>query len=107
MDHDPTLPPEIVDAAREARLDVVAAYLDQNSAHLYARTEKSRETLLHLSAAYGHIDLVRSLLARGADVNAEAFYGDTPLWGALRGKHEQIVALLEQHGAVEWPGLGE
>lgn len=38
-----------------------------------------RDTALHLSACQGEADIVKLLLARGADVDAENNLGSTPL----------------------------
>jgi len=56
-------------------------------------------TLLILSATCGHIEVVRSLLRRGADVNLPNRNGWTPLMAAVAKGHEAVVELLLAHGA--------
>ncbi|KAI9766598.1 MAG: hypothetical protein M1840_006409 [Geoglossum simile] len=54
---------------------------------------------LWLAAAYGHGVVVKLLLEKGADVNAQdGFYGNTLRMASYRG-HEQIVKLLLDKGA--------
>jgi ankyrin repeat protein len=58
-------------------------------------TVKGGGTALHMVSQYGHIDVVRSLLAAGADPRLAVHNGFTALDAAKHKKHTQIVALLE------------
>jgi len=49
---------------------------------------------LHQVVASGDIDLVRSLLSKGADVNAKDRSGRTPLHYAARWGHKDVAELL-------------
>ena len=51
-------------------------------------------TPLHKACANGHGEVVQLLLSRGANRNAQYQDGITPLALAVKGKHEDIVALL-------------
>jgi len=62
---------------RGLRLEEVQRYLDEGG-DPNRRTETG-QTLLHIAADNGEIDIVGLLLARGADVNARGFHGYTPL----------------------------
>jgi uncharacterized protein len=54
---------------------------------------------LAYAAAYGNLEIVKLILARGADINGQVAYGDVPLIKAAeRGNNDIIVYLLE-HGA--------
>lgn len=55
----------------------------------------SRFTPLAVAAQFGYPDLVRLLLARGANPNAPSVTGPTPLEVARMMKREAVVALLE------------
>ena len=59
-------------------------------------------TPLMEAASVGHVDIVKLLLAHGADVNAQSSSGNTPLMYACAGGHEAVVkALLEGGSNVE------
>ena len=54
---------------------------------------------IHLSAANGHLEVVKLLLERGADVHAVNGEGETPYQVSLRRGHREIADLLWKHGA--------
>jgi ankyrin repeat protein len=57
-------------------------------------------TALNLAAVEGHLEVVKLLIAHGADVNApEAFYNRTALHGAAWFNHHEIVQMLIENGA--------
>ena len=52
-------------------------------------------TPLHCSAQFGHLDIVREILLRDGNVNAQDDQGRTPLhWVAGHGKSEAVLVLL-------------
>lgn len=57
----------------------------------------NNQTLLHLSAYWGLEDIVKALLAKGADVNAKDKNGKTPLYYA---KNAGVVKVLVAKGAM-------
>ena len=59
---------------------------------------RGKTALIH-AAKYGHIDLVRFLIAQGADVNMGNILGDTALSLAVAWGHKNIVQLLLEHDA--------
>ncbi len=62
--------------------------------------QDDHRTPLHLAAANGHLELVRTLLGHSGDVNAAATEDNsTPLHEASKGGHVDIVRLLIQDGA--------
>jgi len=54
-------------------------------------------TPLFLACHEGHVDAVRLLLDKGAEVNRATKNGNTPLAIAQKKGHSSIVALLEEH----------
>lgn len=78
-------------------LEVVQMLLERGAPVNAARD--SGMTALHVAASYRRPEVAALLLARGADVNAVAKKG-TPLDFAYEGKHQPMIELLRQHGAV-------
>ena len=69
------------------------------------RTNATRETLLHAAAAWGHLEMARELLKRGASVNLPSSTGFTALMLAAQEGHEDVVSLLTQHSPAANPDL--
>jgi ankyrin repeat protein len=67
----------------------VARWLLDNGAELDARTDLHGLTPLHYAANYGRYDLVSLLVGRGANVNARAEDGTTPLHLAIASRRLQ------------------
>jgi ankyrin repeat protein len=69
-------------------------------AFIEAASRKTGATPLFIASARGHTEVVRLLLAGGANADAPANAGDgfdTPLGIAKRRGHAAVVALLEEH----------
>ena len=63
---------------------------------------KKKEEFLYESAKTNYIQKVKSLIARGADINLQDEQGMRPLYLAFKYYHfEDITALLRKHGAKE------
>ena len=69
-------------AARQGYTDVVKALLD-GGADINQPNAGDKTTPLLMSIINGHFDLAMMLIERGANVNAAAFNGVTPLYGVL------------------------
>jgi ankyrin repeat protein len=67
------------------------------------RTKSSRNGIsaLHLAAYSGQKEVVELLIAKGADLDIKTDQDATALWLAEKGGHDEIAALLGEHGAVE------
>lgn len=51
------------------------------------------------AAVFGHVEVMKDLLAAGADVNTRGSSDRTPLHNAIDATQDEAVALLLQHGA--------
>jgi ankyrin repeat protein len=89
---------EIHDAAKTGNLVKVKTLLKDNP-DLVVDRDKSGWTPLHWAAQNGHKDVVESLLANNAEVNARNSNGDTPLHDAVLKSHKQVAELLLNNGA--------
>ena len=87
---------QLWEAARKGDAAAVAALLDQG-ANVNARFRYGT-TALFKAAERGHTEVVKLLLARGADATVkDTFYGATAMTWALQNKHVEVVrALLEK-----------
>ena len=82
-------------AAQEGRLNVVE-YLVVKHSHLINKPREASEgaTPISVAAWKGHLDVVRLLADKGANVNASTIYGKTPLYFATANKHTAVVEYL-------------
>ena len=83
-------------AAKTGNLDQVQALLssvDVNSQGV------NGGTALHRAASYGRTEVVKLLLAHGADPNARDKSQNTPLHSAIATSQLEVVAVLLQRGA--------
>ncbi|CAG9950051.1 unnamed protein product [Clonostachys rosea f. rosea IK726] len=62
-------------------------------------TRPSRNNALHAASSEGHQEIIRLLLSKGADVNAQGEYYSNALFAASSGGHQEIVGLLLNTGA--------
>src|ERR1035437_9720990 len=89
----------IHDAAQRGDLKKVKAILKDNPDLVFSK-DAVGATPLHYAAIWGRKDVVKLLLAHGAEINAKDNLGRTPLWQASDYKDEKDVAeLLLAHGA--------
>ncbi|HEU5249903.1 MAG TPA: ankyrin repeat domain-containing protein [Thermoanaerobaculia bacterium] len=65
----------------------------------FAAQNSTRVAPLHSAVAGGNVEIVRELLARGADVHARQDVGFTALHGAAAEGGEEMIRLLLDHGA--------
>ncbi|MEW6542805.1 MAG: ankyrin repeat domain-containing protein [Nitrospirota bacterium] len=79
----------------KAVLDALGEGTDVNAAVPLVGTRA-----LTLAAAHGHLDTVRALLDKGADVNASDLTGWTPLHAAAYKGDPEVIQLLVEKGAL-------
>jgi ankyrin repeat protein len=88
-----------VSAVMAGRADALREILRQRPS-AFSSTDFGR-SLLHIAVDNGDVEIIKTLLAANADVQAADFWGLSPLGYALRTKRTDIVALLLQQGAKE------
>jgi len=62
-------------------------------------TDRNGRTALHCAASQGQVDTTRHLIDRGAAINIQDNYKNTPLNDAVRHKHDTFAADLRKYGA--------
>lgn len=90
--------PEIVTHAQSGDGERLKYLLDRGADPNTIRTG-DRASLLIVSSTGGHIDVVRTLIAKGADPNLANRNGWTPLMAAVAHGHRAVVRLLLENGA--------
>lgn len=89
----------LLHTVEQGEVGAVAARLDAG-ADVNAKLPILGTHPLIAAAARGHLDTVRLLLERGADVNAADLTGWTPLHAAAYSGNPEIIKLLLERGAV-------
>ncbi len=95
---DPEGLPGLYVALRDGSVKTARVLIDSPKTNVEVRTAQDESPLM-MAALKGHLDLVKKLLARDADVNKP---GWAPLHYAATGGHLQIMELLlEQHAFID------
>jgi uncharacterized protein len=91
---------DIFSACVAGRTSAVLAQIERNPALLHEHSTDGW-TPLHLAAYFGHLDLAKALLDRGARIDARSTNAmkNTPLHAAAAGGHPALVQLLADRGA--------
>jgi ankyrin repeat protein len=85
-------------AFRDGSLNVAKVLIDWPKTNVEARTDLDESPLM-IAALKGHLELVKKLIDRGADVNKT---GWTPLHYAASAGHLRVMELLlEQHAYID------
>jgi ankyrin repeat protein len=87
----------IHEAVKEGNLVDVKRHVN-NGADINAMEDKRGWTPLMLATLYGHLDIVKVLVEKGANVSAKGKDGRTPIMVAWS---KDTVEFLKQHGATE------
>ncbi|CAH2274646.1 ankyrin repeat domain-containing 49 [Pelobates cultripes] len=92
-------PPELLlFAAENNRLNTVQQILSTKP-DLVNTIDEDHYTPLHRASYNGHLNIVRELIARGANVHAVTVDGWTPLHSACKWNNTPVASFLLQHGA--------
>jgi ankyrin repeat protein len=85
-------------AAGEGHVQLCSVLLEHRQVDIEA-CNGGGATVLHLAAEYGHVDVVKLLLNRGANVAALSSRGETPLHFAVKNGHRLVCSILLDRGA--------
>ncbi len=104
----PDVPPEVmqqdifIGSAGSGDMKTMVDMLE-HGVDINARSLFGGPTALIVAARYGHIEIVKTLLARGAEVNAEDHYGQTALYFAKKNSKIKVIEMLEAAGGTSPP----
>ena len=87
----------VATAPGHPHVEQITRLLLNRGANVQAKEEKNSWTPLHFAAANGNIVVLRALLEKGAEPNAQDNYGWTPLHRGVC--HGEVVRLLLENGA--------
>ncbi len=89
----------LLDALKRGDKEAVEILLELGPNEIDINDEECGVTPLHLASSIGYIDIIRMLLEKGADINAQDNYGQTPLYYASGQNNVEIVRMLLEGGA--------
>jgi len=89
---------DIFSAAAEGNLERIKQLISENH-ELVKECNKNQNTALHLAAQRGHLETVRYLLDKGAEVNAKSKYETTPLFSAAETGNLELAEMLIKYKA--------
>ena len=78
-------------------LETLKPAADPSAANQKLSRSDIGQRALHLAAARGHLEAVRTLLAHGADPKAADDAGNTPLATAEKAGHAEVAAALGEN----------
>ncbi len=88
----------ILEAALKGHLEIVKLLIDCG-AEVNVVNKETNQTVLHMASKASNSDLVKFLIAKGADVDAIDYWKNTPLFSAASGNKKEIVEILISAGA--------
>ena len=89
----PVTPKDFVDKAIEGDVDVLADLVDRHHDFLNKRDDNGN-VALHVASSKGHMQMVEMLLRKGANVDIQDIFGNSPLLYAVDKEHDQLVMML-------------
>lgn len=89
--------PTLHESATGGNLAGVKRHLEKG-ADIDARDKNGGSTPLICAARAGHVDIIKFLVARGADGNKHSWHGNNPLMWAVFNNQSNMVKLLVSNG---------
>ena len=99
-----TGPHKILAAAWNGDLEELQRLFEDGADDAIEAKDESERTPVVLASCNGHVDVVRLLLAKGANVNQVDKHSKTALDYATRYSHIEVVLALLAKGADVWAG---
>lgn len=90
---------KLYSAAFDGRADETLRLIGEGADVSFINMDREFTTPLHAAASGGFVDVMETLLAANADVNARDYYGCTPLHAAASNGHDAACTFLIEHGA--------
>ncbi|KAL3501454.1 hypothetical protein ACH5RR_035903 [Cinchona calisaya] len=87
--------------AHQHDASAVRKLLEEDRSLIHAKDYDNR-TPLHVAALHGWIDVAKTLIEFGADVNAQDRWKNTPLADAEGAKKYSMIELLKSHGGLSY-----
>ncbi|KAI8846420.1 asparaginase-domain-containing protein [Chytridium lagenaria] len=66
---------------------------------MVSQADYDGRTPLHIAASENQMEAVKILLSRGANVHVRDRYGHSPLYDAVRSRHQKVASVLREAGA--------
>lgn len=72
------------------------------TAATHPKQDYDKRTPMHVAASEGKVEVLKVLVDKGADVDAEDRWQRTPLSDALEHRHEEVTCDFFEHSVVKW-----
>lgn len=95
----PSIEQRLIEALEARQIDQVAAQKQLTAVRRVNYRDVAGRGLLHQAAYWGHLDVVKALVGKGADPDLPGMNDDAPLFSAAAGGNPGIVEYLVSVGA--------
>jgi len=97
--HFSTLMVQLLTAVQSGTVHDINMVLKRSLIHVNSH-DSNKRTPISVAASEGRLEIVQFLVLKGAQLNEVDHMGNTPLYDAVRNKHEDVVDALLKAGAV-------